>query len=63
MDMVLGQSPPRKLPPTLILTLTLNQTLTLTTGGNFPWELLYGHQLIYTLVFLGVFFSKKIVKL
>ena len=55
MDMVLGQSPPRKLPPTLILTLTLNQTLTL-TGGNFPWELLYGHQLIYTLVFLGVFF-------
>ena len=62
MVMVLGQSPPRKLPPTLILTLTLNQTLTLTGGVfSFPWELFYGHQLIYTLVFLGVFFLKKLL--
>ena len=42
---VLGQLSPRKIcpPPTLILMLTLNQTLTL-TRGNFSREKLSGHR-------------------
>ena len=47
-------APQESCPPTLILTLTLNQTLTL-TGGNFPRGQLSGHRYFHIIILICFF--------